>query len=65
MICWVLRDGTGACVPKALELHCIKALVAPFSVNAMSESVMNEFVDQLDPIRSMPRDGGDSDMVFD
>jgi transaldolase len=59
-----LWASTGTKDPKASDVHCIKGLAAPFTVNTMPEATPKALADhgELGPI--LPAHGGDADDVL-
>ena len=60
----LLWDGTGTKDPKVSDVFYVKDLVAPLTVNTMSEGTLKTFVNHGDLGALMPMDGGDCEAVL-
>jgi transaldolase len=60
----LLFASTGTKDPKASDIHYIKALAAPFTVNTMPENTLKAFGDHGEVSRVLAADGGDAEAVL-
>ena len=60
----LLFASTGTKDPKASDIHYIKALVAPFTVNTMPEKTLEAFGDHGEMSGVLTADGGDAESVL-
>ncbi len=60
----LLFASTGTKDPKASDIHYIKALAAPFTVNTMPENTLKAFGDHGEVNGVLPADGGDAETVL-
>jgi transaldolase len=60
----LLFASTGTKDPKASDIHYIKALAAPFTVNTMPESTLKAFGDHGETSGVLLADGGDAEAVL-
>jgi transaldolase len=60
----LLFASTGTKDPKASDIHYVKALAAPFTVNTMPENTLKAFGDHGEMSGVLPADGGDADIVL-
>jgi len=60
----LLFASTGTKDPKASDIHYIKALAAPFTVNTMPENTLKAFGDRGETSGVLPADGGDAETVL-
>jgi transaldolase len=60
----LLFASTGAKDPKAPDIHYIKALAAPFTVNTMPENTLKAFGDHGEMSGVLLADGGDAETVL-
>ena len=67
-MCGTAMQGAAPCTgtkdPKAPILLYLKALAAPFTVNAMREGRLNALTEPLSVGARMPADGGDGEEVL-
>jgi transaldolase len=60
----LLFASTGVKDPKASDIHYVKALDAPFTVNTMPENTLKAFGDHGEISGVLPADGGDAETVL-
>jgi transaldolase len=60
----LLFASTGTKDPKASDIHYIKALAAPFTVNTMPENALKAFADHGEMSGVLREDGGDAETVL-
>jgi transaldolase len=60
----LLFASTGTKDPKASDIHYVKALAAPFTVNTMPENTLKAFGDHGEMSGILPADGGDAESVL-
>jgi len=60
----LLWASTGTKDPKASDIHYIKALAAPFTVNTMPEGTLKALAEHTDVGSTLPADGGDCEEVL-
>lgn len=60
----LLFASTGTKDPKASDIHYIKALAAPFTVNTMPENTLKAFGDHGEASDVLQADGGDAEAVL-
>jgi transaldolase len=60
----LLFASTGTKDPKASDVHYIKSLAAPFTVNTMPENTLKAFGDHGEIIGKLAADGGDAESVL-
>ena len=60
----LLFASTGAKDPKASDIHYIRALAAPFTVNTMPENTLKAFGDHGEMSGVLPADGGDAETIL-
>ena len=60
----LLFASTGTKDPKASDIHYIKALAAPFTVNTMPENTLKAFGDHGETSGVLAADGGDAETVL-
>jgi transaldolase len=60
----LLFASTGTKDPKASDIHYIKALAAPFTVNTMPENTLKAFGDHGETSGALLADGGDAETVL-
>ena len=61
----LLFASTGTKDPKASDIHYIKALAAPFTVNTMPEDTLKAFGDHGQMNGALTADGGDAEALLD
>jgi transaldolase len=60
----LLFASTGTKDPKAPDIHYVKALAAPFTVNTMPENTLKAFGDHGEMSGVLPADGADAETVL-
>jgi transaldolase len=60
----LLFASTGTKDPRASDIHYVKALAAPFTVNTMPENTLKAFGDHGEMGGVLPADGGDAETVL-
>jgi transaldolase len=60
----LLFASTGTKDPRASDIHYVKALAAPFTVNTMPENTLKAFGDHGEMSGVLPADGGDAETVL-
>src|SRR6202034_552340 len=60
----LLFASTGTKDPRASDIHYVKALAAPFTVNTMPENTLKAFGDHGETSGVLPADGGDAEIVL-
>jgi transaldolase len=60
----LLFASTGTKDPRASDIHYVKGLAAPFTVNTMPENTLKAFGDHGEMSGVLPADGGDAETVL-
>ncbi len=60
----LLSASTGTKDPRASDIHYVKGLAAPFTVNTMPETTLKAFGDHGEISGVLPADGGDAETVL-